>query len=844
MHHIIYRFHKPILVFTAVLTLIAVIFVFRLKLDANLFSLLPTDNPSVHSFFEVTEKIGIQSLLIAIVDMPENYTRTQSEAFVDLFAELLSHSQWVNEVEYKAGTEQLTALFQTYLEYLPLFLKTEDMAKLTKKLSASGIRQQVLTNKQLLMTPFSVAGTPLIYKDPLAMRAFLMSTINRSSENRRIHPKTGYYHTATGNTYFLFIKPIKPPQDITFSQELMADMHRLKRRVSSQWSDVIGGPADHINISYTGGYPIAVNDEATTKTDIKVTLLSSFVGVMILFGLAFRTKKILLYVSLPLIISVLWTLGFAHLIFQRINLLSCLFSCVLIGLGIDFAIHIVNRYFDPQQQTLDATERLQITFQETGMGIIIGGISTAAAFYAIAISDFRGFRELGIITGTGVLICLAVMLFVLPSLLICFAKKRNAEKKITIAGFGLKPLMVKLTKYPKTVILVSACAVGLLVFASTKITFDDNLKHFRSADNETLRMQDQVTGWLQGSTAAVLLVAKGTSEDKVMATSYSILSALEDLVDTGMIAGVKSIGQYFPLPLQQRKNIAFVQQHPDVFDAKRIQKVFNKALEENGFAVLPGYNHYFEKLSKAFSLNEAILPSTLHPTDLGKILKPFVYRRGEYFKTVTYIQPTVDLWARADTVRFKKMIINTLEAKRITSDHYDLAGSQLLTGDLKDLIISNLESALWLAGISVVLVLILYYRNLKFFFLSLVPLIAGLIAVSGIMVIFSLDFNFLNVMVLPMIIGIGIDDGVHLVNTYDQSYPADMLEALSKTGRAVVLTSLTTLVGFGSITLSHYPGLRSMGYVAVIGIAACLLASVIVMPAVFSLMSTLRAEPR
>ena len=217
------------------------------------------------------------------------------------------------------------------------------------------------------------------------------------------------------------------------------------------------------------------------------------------------------------------------------------------------------------------------------------------------------------------------------------------------------------------------------------------------------------------------------------------------------------------------------------------------------------------------------------------MLKPFVYRKGEYFKTVTYIQPSIDLWARTDTDRFKKMIINTLEANRITKDHYDLTGANLLTGDLKDLIISNLESALWLAGLSIVLVLIMYYRSLKFFFLSLLPLIVGLAAMSGIMVVFGLDFNFLNVMVLPMIIGIGIDDGVHLVNTYKRSHPSDLFEALSKTGRAVVLTSLTTLVGFGSITLSHYPGLRSMGYVALIGIVACLFASVIVMPAVFSI---------
>ena len=105
------------------------------------------------------------------------------------------------------------------------------------------------------------------------------------------------------------------------------------------------------------------------------------------------------------------------------------------------------------------------------------------------------------------------------------------------------------------------------------------------------------------------------------------------------------------------------------------------------------------------------------------------------------------------------------------------------------------------------------------------------------MVIFHLDFNFLNFIVLPMIIGIGIDDGVHLTNTFSHTKNAHMLEGVCQTGRAVVLTSLTTLVGFGSIALSHYPGLRSMGYVACIGIGACLFVSILVLPAIFSIIS-------
>ena len=197
-----------------------------------------------------------------------------------------------------------------------------------------------------------------------------------------------------------------------------------------------------------------------------------------------------------------------------------------------------------------------------------------------------------------------------------------------------------------------------------------------------------------------------------------------------------------------------------------------------------------------------------------------------------------DLWSRADTTGFKTMIIEKLNDEGIMNDCYTITGPSLLTAELKKLIIQNLKTALWLACLSIAGILIIYYRNLKFFILSILPLMIGCSVLMGIMVIFHIDFNFFNIIVLPMIVGIGIDDGVHLTNSYRRAHQGDLAKGITKTGRAIVLTSLTTIAGFGSISLAHYPGLQSMGYVAIIGITACLIASVVALPVVFSLIGS------
>jgi predicted RND superfamily exporter protein len=509
---------------------------------------------------------------------------------------------------------------------------------------------------------------------------------------------------------------------------------------------------------------------------------------------------------------------------------------VLIGLGIDFAIHIVNRYYHQDMVSQDTVDRLNRTFQDAGMGIIVGGMTTAAAFYAVSVSDFRGFRELGILTGTGILFCMITMVWVLPSLLVCFSGKQAMSKPITIAGFGLGPILDVLRRYPKWMITIPFIAFIGLVVLGRGVRFDENLRNFRPADEKVFHLQDTVTRWIGGSTDEVLLVVQGPTEVDVLETTATIYSGLEELKSAGSpIVGIKSIAHYLPPPSQQMKNMAFIRQHPDRFNVNRIMRVFHQALEENGFQPSPVYHAYFTHLTAAFSAQEALLPSAIQENDLTRFVKMFFYKGEGSYKTITYISPAKDLWLRTDINALKTMISDKIAEKGVEPERYHFTGANFLTGELKALILKNLKSSTILAVLSIMVILFLFYRSVTFFILSVIPLVIGLGALLGILALFHLDFNFINLIVLPMIVGIGIDDGVHLTNTFRQTPPEDLREAMGRTGRAIVLTSLTTLVGFGSIILSHYPGLQSMGYVAVIGISACMVASLLFYPPLFEI---------
>jgi len=831
----IHRFHKAIIIMAIFLTAVSIMAALQIKLNLSLFSLLPSDRPEVQRFFEITEEVGFQSLLISVIEVDETLDVPAITEFMDTLAEQYAESPMITKVDYRRDPEQLLNMFDTLLASVPLLLTTENLQRLAENLTNETIEQKVRENRQLLMTPLGPAGKRMLTMDPLGIGELLFSTLQIPFHQKGGLKETGLYRTKDKHIYFMFLTPTEPPQDIVFSKNLMQEIYVIEKQVLGNISNHLNFSKTAIHVRHTGGYPIAVKDEAITRLDIKVTLITSFVCVMLLFFISFRTPGILLLVSVPLVMSLFWTMGFAGIVFQQLNILTCLFACVLIGLGIDFAIHVVNRFFDPEIADLDELSRLEYTLQETGMGIFVGGITTAMAFYAVGLSDFKGFKELGLLTGTGILFCLLAMLVLLPACLVWLASTGRFHGKRNLADFFLTPLLVAIKNHPKRTLILTALCTGVLIMTGFQVKFDDNLKNFRPSDSSVLQLQDKVTTWLGGSTGTVLLTTTGSSEEDVMEREAAMVRALQPLKEQGDISKIIATSQFLLSPAQQKNNIAWMQSHPKSFDLHRIQQSFENALNKYGFRSTDLYDRYMEQLAEGFSRTSALLPSHLRTSTLNPFLSRLSFQKSNQFTAIVYLHPTVDLWSYEDTILFKNQILQNLSQAGIDPASFHLTGANILTGELKGLILQNLKTSLGLATLCIMVILWIYFRNIRDLFLSVLPLLIGMSILMGLMTLLRVDFNFLNIMVIPMIIGIGIDDGVHFTNTFRHPDYHSPLRGWFQTGRAVVLTSLTTIAGFGSIILSHYPGLKSMGIVAVIGITGCLFGSIILMPAIFEL---------
>ncbi len=825
MHRLILRHPRLILWSASLITLAALLAGSRLRLELNLLTLLPPHNPQTRAFLEVSEKIGLQSVLIAVVRPVEGIGPQTLETFSEHLANALRSSPLVKGVRYRRDETDLVRLYPLLLRHLPHLLTPEALGVLPGKLTAEAVQERVAANRKLLLSPLGLAAQPFILADPLGLGELLQDRNNLPSQAMLAAGTSGHFKTADGS-YLIFVEASEPPENIPFSRQLMAEVLQIEATARQLAVDSIHPALATVAIEHTGGYPIAVNDEAQTKRDIQVTIATSLIGVLAVFGLCLRRLSTLAQVGAALLISMVWTLGLAGLLFGHLNLLTCIFSCVLAGLGIDFAIHITNRFYNNRVHSAPG-ERLANTFRHTTGPVIVGAVTTAAAFFAVGASDFRGFRELGILTGAGLLLCLAVMLFLLPVLLLRSTAKQ-ADRPMGMAGFGLQGFLTLAVRRPGRVLAAAGIAAALLSSAAPAVRFDDNLRNFRPPDDRALQLQEEVTAWLGGSTASALLVVQGDSEAGALDRAGHIWQALQPLQVQGSVAAIAALQSFLPAPEQQRRALALIHTgfRPEW---ERIQKDFNDALAANGLQRLSVYDEYFDTLKTAFQDTEVLLPTHLEETELRPLLHLFQYTADGLFKSVIYIRPASDLWSREEAGLFRRTIEERLAETGIPAEHYTLTSGHLLSAELKHIILSNLGRALVLAVIAIVAVLLLYYRSALLLIGALLPVGAALAMLAGMMALLKIDFNLLNVIVLPMVVGIGIDDGVHLTNTFRGSGgrfdPAEM----AATARGCVLTSLTTMVGFGSIAVSHYPGLRSMGLVALLGVGLCLLSAILLL---------------
>jgi uncharacterized protein len=573
-------------------------------------------------------------------------------------------------------------------------------------------------------------------------------------------------------------------------------------RIEKTTMDVLESTS--IEGGYAGMAAIAAQDQRKTIMAISKLTPLSLILVLILLRLVEPRIIRLVTLAVPMILSFVTTLGLTGLILGEINFVEAFFGMMIFGLGVDFGLHLLVRMREEYQNETSFEEALRKTILGVGPAIIAGAITTTGAFLLIGLAEDPTARHLGVSAGIGLLTCLILMFTLLPALWIVLVQKEEKIEKLSEFQVPIIPQLAKsAVDHPKKWIFGFVCAVCISMLGISNFHFEYNLEKLFNRDVPATSVGDRIYEKIDSNTTPWIFLSDSIEDARQIN---------KKLKEEEIFTQSMGVADLFPTPFDIR--------HKKLLEAKDSLWVQRQKLQ--AFSIGPAYLSVPARraLPIILSLEQAIEKGPPTIDDLPIELKQQLISKSG--KWVTYA------YGGADDLNAKKFRKERLAAEAIQPEAAGIGNFVELAMDFnRPWIVPTTFGVLCF----VALVLTIDLRAFRWIILALAPVVCSVLIAFGVMCWMNIGFSILLVLVVPLLLGLGVDDGLHVVHRMreDPSLPPDV--ATTSVSRAIVMTTLTTCTSFGVLIFANHPGMESMAIALLCGLPLCLLCSVTLIPA-------------
>ena len=605
---------------------------------------------------------------------------------------------------------------------------------------------------------------------------------------------------------------------------------------------------ERISVGVTGDQVLRTEELQTVADGIWLSLSLSFVFMLILLTLALRSAILVFAAMLSLIINLILTAGFAAVAVGSLNLVSVAFAILMIGLGIDFAIHLCLHFEEERRKCADVELAVKESARDIGPALALAAITTAIAFFAFIPTDFVGIAQLGIISGAGVLIACMVAVTVLPAFFSIMTKAKTApgaDATMDRLNTAFRPAVK-----PVAAVTIILCIASLPLLPQVRFNADPMaLRNLESPSVKTFnllfddkntvpyRLQVLTDDLAEADAIAERIQPLGEVDTAVTLSSF-VPEDQEDKLDAIDFA---ASGLFFAF--EETPDIDGAAD-PAAFSAA--SEELKSALQRTDGAGAARLSVALDTLSNAAAAREAVLSETaddllgflpFQVQRLADALSPGFITLDDLPRDLAKRYVTPDGRARVEissslNVNDAAMRESFVEAVR--AEEPRVTGAALNVLESGKVVSRSMVQATLTAGLLGALMLWLFLRNTVLVGFILLPLVLAAVLTSAASVLLGMPYNFANVIVLPLLIGLGVDSGVHLALRARGAAKGFGVYSTT-TPRAVFFSALTTIASFGTLALSAHRGTASMGALLTFGVLATLICTLVVLPAVLEL---------
>ena len=705
----------------------------------------------------------------------------------------------------------------------------------------------------ICVTAASVLESPAAYKSPW------QSILPGQPQQQDLMAEPQFFFSEDGTLAFLLVRPFKDEDGgFTFAQKSIDALRELIATTSPSY------PGMEFGLT---GLPVLDNDEmVASQNDSNFAGWLALGGVALLYLVVYRGIRYPFMTVMALLVGTAWALGWTTLTVGHLNILSSAFAVMLIGMG-DYGVLWVTRFGEERRAGADLEEAMRRTALHVGPSILTAALATALAFYAAMLADLKAVAELGWIAGSGVLLCAFSCFVVMPPLLTLLEKRfKTKTDDDGPAILSLKehqadhrPWLPGLSKRPRWVIAVSLGATVLLGYFALNIRYDHNLLKLQAQDLESVQWEQTLIAHTAGASWHALSYTTTPEEVIALKARYEKLPEVSRVVEVASLvprdqdrklAQLKDIqtrlrrlpkrgaliAHALPEPEEIWRAARNLQDHlaplkdsPLVGSLSANLKQLMERLAATDAGLAGSRLQEFEQFltrdlaEDLYRLKDVTSPVPIKVADLPECLRErYISKNGKWLLRV-FAKDC--LWEYGPLKDFVSQV-RTVDPDATGKPFTTLEGLRAMKNGF-------LWAGLY-ALIAMVLVLLLDFGNVKHTLIALLPLGMGLVATLGLMVLAGYSLNPANMIAFPLILGVGADNGVHVLHDYRSRGKGNSYFLAASTGWGIMVAALTTILGFGTLMIASHRGLASLGLILTLGVSCCMLTALVFLPALLS----------
>lgn len=615
--------------------------------------------------------------------------------------------------------------------------------------------------------------------------------------------------------------------------------------------------------------------DAVGPATLSITLGAMLV-IFVLLVWNFRSVLIPILTLIPIVIGIIWSVGFIVLTLGTMNIFTMMIMVVLLGLGIDFSIHLASRFHEEQVAGKTIDKALYATLAKTGKGVVTGAFTTSAAFFTLMIADTKGISEFGFCAGSGVLISLGAVLWILPTLLALCATRTHSASAISSSTHNFTALgswAVTMGQWRIVVIPLFVFATTAGIWAGTKLSWEWNINKLEPKGLRSVQLQNEIINKYKLSISMSVLTTETIEESRRLRKEFKEKSLIGEVDDISLWISRPDFEHsrphinrlhealtepYAPLTFMNAEehqlcfadeldrlwaNLVEIQAlsflgGQDRVVEKTTQLVATRETRETGFLrkvadrfldtqqidwqTLEGFAEHFHQQLAA----QAVKMSRADKPVAEQMVPEHILARYTSISGidgyVMQIMPKKNLFEKEELVMFQDLV---------SKIHPNVTGIPQMLLHMNLATIQEGKMAVMAAMTVIIILLLLDFRQPAIAGLALLPLISGIALMLGILWLFGEKLNYINTIAFPVVIGIGVDNGVHFFHRVRQEGRDRIEKAVTSVGRAILMSSLTTMIGFGSLMFYLMEGVKSMGFAMFVGVGMCFFVTVTFLPA-------------